>query len=384
MVLHTRLKIALLGVTHPFRGGIAHYTTLLSKALSDRHEVRFFSLKRQYPQFLFPGRTQRDESLATLQVENEPVIDSINPLSWIAAYSRIRQFGPDLVLVSWWHPFFAPAFGSICHMSGKFAGIPSCFICHNVLPHERSFMDRLLVSYGLSSARAIITHSQQDGEIARQLRPSVPVLINPHPRYDFFAQIEKMNRGAAREKLGIRASTKVLLFFGYVREYKGLSVLLKAMGKLPEDYQLLVVGEFYDDREKYEPGLEHLRKQGKLILVDRYVANEEVGFFFGAADLMVAPYLSATQSGVIQVAHGFGMPVVASRVGGIPDVVTEGKTGFLVEPGNSNELAEKISLCFAVGRQEDFGANINAEQQKYSWSSLVDTIERAFFLLEPE
>lgn len=371
-----KLKIALLGVTYPFRGGISHYTTLLCQALADRHDVRFFSLKRQYPEILFPGKTQKDESEVSLQVDNEPVIDSINPLSWITTYRKIKRFGPDIVLVSWWHPFFAASFGTICLLALRLAGIPSCFLCHNVLPHEKSFVDRLLVGYGLLSARAIIVHSEQDGLLARQIRPGIPVLVNPHPRYDFFSGIEMMDGMAARKKLGIDASAKVILFFGYIRKYKGLDVLLRAMEQLPGDHLLLVAGEFYDDRRRYEMALRLLDQQGRLILIDRYVANEEVPLFFSAADLMAAPYLSATQSGVIQVAHGFGLPVVASRVGGIPEVIEEGKTGFLVNAGDSRELAEKISLCL-VADKKGVASYIAARTNRYSWSAMADSVEKA-------
>ncbi len=369
------MKIALIGLTHPFRGGISHYTTLLCRALREKHEVRFYTLKKQYPALLFPGTTQMDCSKESLTVDNIPCLDPVNPLSWFGTYKKIGGQVPDFLLFSWWHPFFAPCFGTLARLA-KFAKIPSCFLCHNVLPHEESLLDRLLLRYGLGAAPAFITHSTTDRDKLLTIIPRARVLVNPHPRYTAFSGDHAPSRAEARDALGLTGK-KVLLFFGLIRKYKGLRFLLDAMAELPaaDDYHLLIVGEFYEDRAGYWQGIELLRSRGQLTLVDRYVANEEIGNYFRAADILVAPYTAASQSGVIQVAYGFQLPVLAARVGGISEAVTHGATGFLVEPGNSHAIAVAAKRFFS-DPATPFAENISRENEKNSWQQMVKTIEK--------
>jgi len=370
-----RLRIALVGLTFPFRGGISHYTTLLCRALRRRHDVQFYALYRQYPSLLFPGKTQFDESDASFDIEHDACIDSINPFTWLSTARKIRRQRPDVVLFSWWHPFFAPSFGTIAHLLKRFGKIPSCFLCHNALPHERSRIDGLLLRYVFSSGAAFITHSRQDHDDLRGFRPTAIVKQNPHPSYDIFATEKSPSAGEARRQLGLDGK-RVLLFFGFVREYKGLQVLLDAMDELPAEqgYHLVVVGEFYEDREKYRAGIDRLTGRGQLTLVDRYVPNEEVAVYFAASDLVMVPYLSATQSGVVQIAYGFGKPVVATNVGGIPEVVEDGKTGFLVPPCDAPALAAAVRRYFDAD-PEAFRESIERENAKYSWERMVETVE---------
>ena len=378
MTERRRLRIALVGLTHPFRGGISHYTTLLCRALAKQHDVRFFALSRQYPGFLFPGKTQIDESETVFQVPHEATIDSINPFTWIRTAFRIARYKPDLVLYSWWNPFFAPAFGTIARLARWFGGARSCFICHNAIPHERSALDRLLLWYAFSGADAFIAHSQQDADDLRSFRPNATVHQNPHPTYVIFAPENSPSTEEAKRERGLEGK-RVLLFFGFVREYKGLNYLLDAMEQLgpDEDYHLVIVGEFYDDPENYRAALQRLNARGQLTLVDRYVPNEEVPAYFLASDLVMVPYISATQSGVIQIAYGFLKPVVATRVGGIPEVVTDGTTGYLVPPGDAEALASAVRDYFASGKQESFRQGIAAENDRYSWGRMIETIEKA-------
>jgi glycosyltransferase involved in cell wall biosynthesis len=372
-----QLNLALVGVTHPFRGGISHYSTLLCRALRERHTVRFYSLYRQYPALFFPGRSQIDESAAALAVDHEPTIDSCNPYTWLRTARRIIRQRPDLLVISWWHPFFAPAFGTIAHLARR-AGIPSCFLCHNAVPHERSPVDRALLRYAFSAARVFIVHSRQDHDDLLELRPRATVLHHPHPSYAVFAGADTVPETEAKRRLQLTGK-RVLLFFGFVREYKGLDVLLEAVQQLDpaEGHHLLVVGEFYDDRARYRAALDNLTQRGQLTLVDRYVPNEEIGLYFAAADLVAVPYLSATQSGVIQIAYGFGKPVVATAVGGIPEVVAEGRTGYLVPAGDAAAIANAVRRYFTEGDPEEFRREIAAENRRYSWDAMVDTVERA-------
>lgn len=377
MAVRDKLRIALVGLTFPFRGGISHYTTLLCRALLRKHEVRFYALYRQYPRLLFPGKTQTDRSDAPFQVPHQSCIDSINPYTWLATAVRIARYKPDVILFSWWHPFFAPAFGTIAHVAKLLGGIPSCYLCHNALPHERTRLDKLLLRYVFSSGQVFISHSKQDYDDLKAFRPGAIVHQNPHPTYDVFAADEALPGPAAKEQLALRGK-KVLLFFGFIRAYKGLNVLLEAMDGLSGDdgYHLVVVGEFYDDPATYRDRLETLKRRGQLTLVDRYVPNEEVPLYFSAADLVLVPYLSATQSGVIQIAYAFLKPVVATTVGGIPEVVTDGETGYLVPPGDAPAMAEAVRRYFDSASRERFEENIARENEKYSWDRMVETVEK--------
>jgi glycosyltransferase involved in cell wall biosynthesis len=371
-----RLRIALVGLTHPFRGGIAQYTTLLCLALAERHEVRFFALSRQYPKLLFPGTTQIDRSETAFRVAHEACVDSINPFTWLSTAVRIARYRPDLVLFSWWHPFFAPAFGTIARLARWFGGVPSCYLCHNAVPHERTWLDALLLRYAFGSAQAFIAHSAQDRDDLRAMRPRARILHSPHPTYAVFAAQHVPTEAEAKARLGL-SGRRVLLFFGFVRAYKGLVHLLEAMRELaPEEgYHLLVVGEFYEDAADYREALDRLSRLGQLTLVDRYVPNEEVPRYFAASDLVLAPYLSATQSGVVQLAYAFHKPVVATTVGGLPEVVREGSTGYLVPPGDPHALAAAARAYFATDR-ERMRREIEAENAQYSWERMVTTVER--------
>jgi glycosyltransferase involved in cell wall biosynthesis len=372
-----RLKIALVGLTYPFRGGISHYTTLLARALSTAHDVRFYALYRQYPRLLFPGRTQFDHSNTSLRVPHEACIDSVNPLTWLFTARRILRFKPDLIVFSWWHPFFAPAFGTIAHLARWLGGVPSCFLCHNAVPHERTMFDMALLRYAFSGGRVFISHSQQDHDDLRTMRPDAIVHRNPHPTYEIFKPESLPSAAAAKERLGLQ-DKKVLLFFGFVRKYKGLAHLLEAVRELDpaEGYHLVVVGEFYEEPESYAALLDALSARGQLTLVDRYVPNEDVPLYFSAADLVMVPYLSATQSGVVQMAYGFLKPVVATAVGGLPEVVADGRTGYLVPPADAPAMARAVRDYFDGERREEFVRAIELENHKYSWDRMVETVER--------
>jgi glycosyltransferase involved in cell wall biosynthesis len=237
-------------------------------------------------------------------------------------------------------------------------------------------VDRVLLRYAFGSAAAFVTHSEQDRRDLERLRPGALVQLNPHPTYAAFATQATPSSAEARRRLGLEGR-RVLLFFGFVRAYKGLDVLLDAVRRLPPEdgYHLVVVGEFYDDPSRYAQALGALRGEGRVTLVDRYVPNEDVGLYFVAADLVMVPYLSATQSGVIQIAYGFGKPVVATTVGGIPEVVEEGGTGYLVPPGDPAAMAGAVRRYFDEADRERFRARIAAASDRYSWERMVERIE---------
>ena len=378
-----KMRIALVGLTHPFRGGISHYTTLLCHALMKKHHVRFYALKRQYPNLLFPGKTQKDASPPIISVPNDPCLDSLSPLSWLLTVKKIKRFRPDFILFSWWHPFFAPAFGTVAYLARWAARIPSCYLCHNIYPHEPTCLDRLLLRYAFGSAKGFITHSEAGCKQIQNMFPHALIDKAPHPHYGVFRGDRPPSMYEAKARLGL-AGKRVVLFFGVVRKYKGLAYLLKAMRRLPPEkrYHLVVAGEFYDDINTYRPELERLHGKQQLTLVNAYVPNEAVPVYFSAADLVVLPYISVNQSGIIQLAYGFSKPVVATTVGGIPETVIDDCTGYLVPPRDDRAIAMAIHRYFERDDKENFVNCIRSQRGKYSWARMVDTIEKVGFGLK--
>lgn len=378
------MRIVLVGLSYPFRGGISHYTTVLHQQLEKKHQTILFGLKRQYPQFLFPGQTQLDQSQSPLTTEAyDCCIDSINPYSWWQTYQKIKVYSPDFVLFSWWHPFFSPCYATISWLLKKRAKISCCFLCHNIFSHEKTVLDKYLVKLGLSKSSVFIVHSQEQAKELDSLFPDRPVLINPHPRYEFFVKKNNQTREQARKAFHVE-DKKVILFFGLIRPYKGLKYLLESMLLLPEQdkYHLLLIGEFYHQIQHYQILIDRLLLRKQLTLVNHYIVNEQVGQYFKAADVFVAPYVDATQSGAIQLAYSFGLPVIATRVGGLPEMVKDKETGLLVEPKDSQGLKQVISNIFKAGLITKFSKNIAQQNGIYSWDKMLMTIEKIPGFLE--
>lgn len=376
------MKIVILGTAYPLRGGIAHYNALLYRELSKRHSVTIITFKRQYPSLFFPGKTQEEAGSehpqagtpVGWQVPSEPLVDSINPLNWIAVGKEIRRRKPDLLIMKYWLPFFGPCFGTIARIAKRGTNIKVLYICDNVVPHEHRPGDAALTMYAFRAADFFIVQSDVVERDLKKLLPSARYKNVPHPIYTIFGTpVEKMQ---ARQRLGL-ADERVLLFFGYVRPYKGLSVMLEAMKRFPPELNatLLVVGEFYDEKEKYLKQIEALGVQHRVSIVSDYVPNDTVGLYFSAADVVLLPYLSATQSGIAQIAYNFDKPVIATAVGGLAEVVRDGVTGFVVPPNDPDALARAVVRYFAEQRESDFAANVALEKRKYSWEAMVRAIE---------
>jgi glycosyltransferase involved in cell wall biosynthesis len=372
-----RRRIAVIGLSYPYRGGIAHYSTLQVRALRRRHDVTFLTLSRQYPGFLFPGQTQFDYSAKTLAEPNDRLIDSMGPLSWIAAARRLNHEQPELVILHWWHPFFAPAFGSIVRLLQARLRRRVCYLCHNVMPHEGNPLQALLTRYAFPSRGYYLVHSEQDHRQLVALRPRATIRKGCHPTYSEFADGGTSDKRAARRALGIAEERRTLLFFGLVRNYKGLKYLLEAMPRVRAalDCHLLVVGEFYEDKTAYLDQIRTLPLGESVTVVDRYVPNEEVGRWFSAADVVVLPYTSATQSGIVQIAFGLGTPVIVTNVGGLPEAVDDGRTGFVVPPEDAGALAEAILRFYEGGFEERFRAEIGRQAGRFDWDDEVALIE---------
>lgn len=370
------MRISLIGPSYPYRGGISHYTTLLYRTLRKKHQVRFFSFLRQYPGRLFPGKTDIDNSKVRIEEEGvELTIDSLNPITWIKTSLLIKKSQPRLLILPWWNPFWTPHFLTICYILKFLSKAKILFICHNVLMHKAGFFDRLCLRSVLSKGDYFIVHSQKEREHLLDFLPGFNVKAAFHPIYEIF-RYRNPDKAKARKELGV--SGKILLFFGFVREYKGLKCLLKAIPNIleeMEDITLLIVGEFWQDKSVYLDLITKLDIEDKVKIFDQYIPNEEVQTFFDAADLAVFPYVSVTGSGAVQTALGFDKPVITTNIGSLPEMVLDGKTGYIVNPGDINSLADAILKFFQENKKEEFIANIMRRKGQFSWDRLVEVIE---------
>lgn len=369
------MRIILIGPVYPYKGGIAHYTGMLYRALEKKHETTVISYKLQYPRFLFK-KEQKDFSSDLFKVDHcEFLINTMNPINIIRVGHKIRKHKPDLVILQWWHPYFAPCYRLLETSIGK--KIKKLFICHNVFPHERFPLDRFLTRLVLKGGDSFIVHSESDADDLLTIKPNARFKKNPHPTYNMF-KIRDMSKEQARVELGIPDQEKVLLFFGFVREYKGLKYLLHAMpetkSKIP-NIRLMVVGSFGGDKEDYVKIVNEHGISDCVCMIDGYTPDNEVEKYFAACDLVVCPYESATQSGIVQIAYGFEKPVIATNVGGLPDVVADGKTGYVVEPRNPKALAEAVVKYYQDDMEKVFAAGVREEAYRFSWDRMVERVE---------
>lgn len=386
------VRIALLGPGQPFRGGIAQHTDLLVTALSRSHDVTHLGFQRQYPRWLFGGRSDQDPSLPARGGRSERILDPLNPISWWRTAKRLATLAPDLVILPWWVPYWAPSFSATLSAYRRLAGAsaaPVLFICHNVLPHdEPGLVIRLLVRHALRRADGWMLHGSSDEEALRRLLGrdlarreaggNQRVFRGFLPLFDLGVVMERED---ARALLGLPPDVPVALFFGFVRPYKGLQLLLAAwprvLRSLP-DSRLLIVGEFWEPVDAFWNRVRGLGIADSVVLVDRYVADEELGGYFGAADVVAMPYLSATGSAVAPLALRFGRPMVATAVGGIPDAVEHGLSGLLVPPDDAPALADALTSVLGDSALRDrLTAGAELERGRFRWEELVSRIEAA-------
>lgn len=377
-------RVAIVGPAYPLRGGNALFVAHLYESLKLDHDTYVVSFKRLYPVLLFPGKTQMN--LSRVPVKNTPsrqIIDSINPVSWVRAVRWITRpkRRPDMVVFVWWNPFFGICYGVMARALRRRYGIPVVFVCENVVSHENRWVDRFLTRFALSAAEYFLVLSDVVGRRIESLFPTVPLRKAALPIYTCYRTSET-DRESARQVLGLTRPT--ILFFGYVRKYKGLANLLRAMPRVLEsvDADLLIVGEFYDDREGYDAIVRDLGIRDHVRIVAEHVPDEDVGRYFGASDVVVLPYLSATQSGITQVAYAFGLPVISTNVGGLPEVVSDGETGYIVEPGDEEALAAAIVKFFNGGERERLAANVMAESRRDRAGELLRKAVQDFIDME--
>jgi glycosyltransferase involved in cell wall biosynthesis len=379
------VRIGVLGPFPPFRGGIATFDYHLWRHLGSRAEAVALNYRRLYPAVIFPGRTQMDESHRPFPVDTDPVFDPFRPWQWPAGWRRLTSHRLDALILSWWTPLFAPSMTAFLGRWRRRVPTRIAFICHNILPHEPLPLTVRLQKEVLRLGDLYVTHWQGDAERLSGWFPGRPVLRQFHPLYDDFPPPVEPDRHGARRRLGIPdGPAKVLLFFGLVRPYKGLDTLLRAGMQLLQgggEYHLVVAGEFYQDRSHYEPLLGELQARGHLTLHDRFIPNEAVADYFAAADAVVLPYRHATQSGVVPLAYACGRGVVASRAGGLAEVVREGESGVLVAPSDPTALAAGIQAF--MERQADIERRLPDFSRQFSWERYLDTMLAALDGLAP-
>jgi len=369
-------QVVFLSPAHPLRGGIASSTERLAQELQQHgYGVRILSFSLQYPGFLFPGKTQYTDDPPPPRLQIEPVINSINPLNWIKVGRKLKALAPDLIIVRYWLPFMGPALGTILRIGGGAVRTKVVAITDNVVPHEHRPGDKAFTRYFLNAVDACVVMSRAVKSDIRAFSKEMPVAYIPHPIYDNYGPV--VEREAALEQLHLPKDQRYLLFFGFIRGYKGLDLLLQAMA-LPEvctlGVKLIVAGEFYDDPEPYQQLIAGKGLEEQIILRNAYIPNSEVGAYFGAADLVVQPYKTATQSGISQLAFHFGKPMVVTRVGGLPEIVQHGKEGYVVDV-SPEAIAAAIADFYHNQQQESMEAAVRAARSRFSWENMVRGIE---------
>ena len=371
----SKRKIIIIGTAYPYRGGLAAFNERLAAAyIKHGDEVEIFTFTLQYPNLLFPGKSQYSVDPPPKGLIIHRKINSINPFNWIKVGRQIRKMKPDVVIFAYWMWFFAPCFSAIARFARskqtKFIG----FI-HNMLPHEPSLLDKIIPKLFISKMDSFVAMAKSvTNDINRFDKKNKLKVISPHPIYDHYG--EKINTKDALNQLGLDTNYHYILFFGIIRAYKGLDLLIEAFAKLRkcnDEVKLIVVGEFYEDREKYISLINAHNLENDIILKDEFIPDSEVNVYFGACDIVAQPYRSATQSGVTQIAYHFEKSMLVTNVGGLAEIVPDKKVGYVVNP-NPDEIADALKDFFDNNRQEEFEKNILVEKEKYSWENMIEAI----------
>ncbi|MCK9413007.1 MAG: glycosyltransferase [Prolixibacteraceae bacterium] len=371
-------RIILLGTTWPFRpGGIATFNERLARALiAEGHEVIIYTFSLQYPNFLFPGKSQYSDQPQPGDLEIRIRVNSVNPFNWISVGREIKKLSPDLLIMRFWIPMMAPALGTIARIVRKNRHTRVISLADNIIPHEKRAGDEQLTSYFVESVDGFVTLSHKVMDDLKKIRPSVPVLYTPHPLYDNFGKA--ISREEALLNLNLDPGYKYLLFFGFIREYKGLDWLLTAFANpvlRKFKVKLLVAGEYYTKSVRYDQIIKNYHLEDLVVLHTNFIADNMVPSYFGVADLVVQPYKDATQSGVTQIAYHYERPILVTNVGGLGETVPHGKVGYAVEP-NPEAISEAIVDFLEHDREEAFVANMRIEKRRFTWEIMVETIDK--------
>lgn len=369
------MNIISLGPAHPYRGGLAAFNErLVRQFLSEGHSIEILTFSLQYPRILFPGKTQFTDSPPPSDIKITRTINSINPLNWIAAGLRIRKSKPDILILRFWLPFMGPCLGTISRIAKSNHHTKSICIFDNVVPHEKRPGDRILTKYltGSIDGGVVMSHTVLDDLLS--FRPGIPSKMNPHPLFDSYGKT--VERADALSVLGLDGEYEYLLFFGFVRAYKGLDILIKAFADKrlrTKKVKLVIAGEFYEDDTPYRQLIKLYDLENWVVVHDHFIRDSEVPLYFAIASLVVQPYKSATQSGVTQIAFHYEKPMLVTDVGGLREIVGDKKCGYVVPPV-PEEIAEAIIDYFENKRQEEFSIGVRKEMEKFSWDRMTASV----------
>lgn len=367
------MKIAILSPFYPFRGGLAQLNARLYTELSKSNEVKAFTFTTLYPGFLFPGKTQFvSEGDTATEIDSIRVLSSVNPLTYFKTARKINDFLPDVLIIPYWMSFLAPAFGSVCRLINRQIKVVS--LVHNAISHERTFVELPLAKYFFNACDAFIVMSEPVKKDLLSIKEDAKILLQPHPIYDHYK--DKIDKKEARQLLSICEEKKTLLFFGFIRDYKGLDLLIQATNFLSgNDYQLIIAGEVYGSFDKYQALIEKSSLKDNIKVFNHYINDDMVSVLFSAADLLVLPYRSATQSGVVAIAYQLEIPMVVTDVGALGDTVRDADTGLVAPDISPESIADTIKGYFSMDTAH-FIENLKAEKKRLSWASFIRDIEK--------
>ena len=373
-------NVVIIGPAHPLRGGLATFNQRLAKEFGiSGHDCSIYSFSLQYPSFLFPGKTQYSDEPAPGGTRIHSVINSVNPFNWVRIGKRLRKEKPDIIVVRFWLPFMGPALGTILREVRKNGYTRIICIADNVIPHEKRPGDKPFTRYFLKSCDAFITMSEKVMTDLRKFEPTKPAQLVTHPLYDNFGPL--IPKAEARKHLGLPENERIILFFGFIRKYKGLDLLLEAISILKRNpsslnlnLKLLIAGEFYEDKKPYLEQIEKLGISDWLILRTEFIPDTDVKYYLCSADAVIQPYRNATQSGVTPLAYHFEKPMLVTNVGGLPSLVPNEKAGLVVAPEPA-AIATGITRFYQLG-EDYFIPHLRNEKQKYSWTAMVSAISQ--------
>ena len=368
------MRIIIVGPAFPLRGGIADFNEALALGLQNENiDTKLFSFYFQYPKILFPGKSQKSDGQPTPGLSIVHSISSLNPFSWSKTAKLIAKENPDLVIIRYWLPFMAPALGTIAKLLRR-KKIKVIAITDNVFPHEKRIGDKILTNYFIKNCDGFVAMSKSVLEDLSSFTATTNKKFLPHPIYDIFGK--SVDKTVARTYLGLLPTDKIILFFGFIRSYKGLDLLIEAMGN-PQvrklNVKLIIAGEFYENEIPYLDKINAIEGGKPFILKTNFIGKEDVKYYFGACDLVAQPYKNATQSGITQIAYHFGKPMLVTNVGGLAEIVANGKVGYVVER-SSDDIAEAIIDFYQNDREVEFSKNVLIDSRKFSWKNFIDGI----------
>lgn len=364
------MKISYLSTFFPFRGGIAQFNAALYREFEKNHDISAITFSRQYPNMLFPGETQYvTEQDNVDEIDSKIWLDSINPISWIKTRKRIKKMSPDLILMKFWMPFFGPSLGASIAKQKQTKRIA---ILDNVIPHEKRIIDMPFTKYFLKRTDAYIVMSEKVRDDLLQLKPEAKYKLVKHPLYDHFG--DKIDKIEAREALGLDPNKKCILFFGFIREYKGLDLLIQAFNQLDDSFELIIAGEVYGSFDAYEKHIEVNKNKERIHKHVKYIGDKEVPTYFSAADVCVLPYKSATQSGITSISFHFELPMIATDVGGLKELIHHNKTGEIIPEVSVDAITAGLKSFFEGDKTQTYIENIRKEKTEMTWEYLAKQI----------